>query len=238
MWNPNKNKCKFRQKEGELMKNKLVVTLMTVLVMTLLAATTVACSGTVEETEAVVIAAEETEVVAVGQGGGFADEVSPLNGLMAGLLLLEDSGQAVTAEQANEMLPLWKMARSLNESSNVATEELDALAAQISESLVGEQSDALGEMEISPEILGELREELGIVQGGSGVLAEGGELPEGAVPGSGAGGGAGGGTGSSTGLTPEQIATMQAERESSNSSKLDTRLLEVLIELLEEKVSE
>jgi hypothetical protein len=218
-----------------MMKNKI---LLIVLAMTLLAVTTVACSGATEA-EDVALAEVEAEDVAMAesQGGGIAGEKSSLNTLMMGVLLLENDDMAVTVEQADEMLPLWKMARSLNENSNVAIEELDALAEQISESLTDEQLVAIKEVETSDESLRELMQELGVGfgggQGGDGS-SEGFQRPGGGMPGSGAGGGPGGGAGG-TGLTPEQIATMQAEREGFSRSGMNPGLLEALIELLEDK---
>lgn len=205
------------------MKNKIVVTLWIILMTTLLTA----CGGTAEEAEAV--AMEE------GQDGGFAGEMSALHHKMMGVLLLENGDIAVTAEQANEMLPLWKLARSMNESSNVAVEELDALAEQISESLTDEQRAAIDEMEISGESVRELMQDLGIEFGGGQGEGrpEGFQRPEGGVPGSGPGGGAGG-----IGLSPDQIATMQAGREGFSRSGLNSNLLDALIALLEDKAGE
>jgi len=47
--------------------------------------------------------------------------------LALGTLSLEDTAQAVTAEQAAELLPLWKAVHSLNASDNVTTLEMNAV---------------------------------------------------------------------------------------------------------------
>jgi len=211
------------------MKNKISVTLLMVMMMILLAAATAACSATAQETEVESVTAE------AGQAGSFSGELSALNSLMVVVLSLENGEQALTAEQAGDMLPLWKLARSMNESSNVAAEELDALAEQISESLTEEQNAAIAEMEISAASQRELMQEYGVsFSGGQGGedRPEGFQRPDGGIPGSGPGGGAGG-----TGLSPDQIATMQAERAGFSRSGLNPMLLEVLIELLEDKVN-
>lgn len=206
-----------------MMKNKISVTILIVLAAALLAA----CGGTAQGAEA--------EAVTQVQGGDFTGEMSALNRLMMGLLYLEEGEQPLTAQQAEEMLPLWKLAGSMNETSNVASEELDALAEQLSASLNDEQRTAIGEMEITFESQRELMQELGLSLGGgqSGEgPPEGFQRPDGGVPGSGpgAGGGAGG-----TGLSPDQIATMQAGRAGVSRSGLNPMLLETLIERLEEK---
>ena len=53
------------------------------------------------------------------------------NVLILGTLKLEDTDQAITADQASELLVLWKAMRVLSSSDTTSQAELDALFQQI-----------------------------------------------------------------------------------------------------------
>ena len=55
--------------------------------------------------------------------------------LALGTLALEETDQAITAEQAAALLPLWKAANSLSGADNVAAEEMTGLFKQIEEAM-------------------------------------------------------------------------------------------------------
>jgi hypothetical protein len=63
--------------------------------------------------------------------------------LAIGTLKLEGTDLAITATQANTLLPLWKAVRSLSNDSNTTATEMAALYAQIEESMTAEQLKAI-----------------------------------------------------------------------------------------------
>ena len=147
-----------------------------------------------------------------GQSPDFGN--MPVSGKLAlGTLMLEDTANAVTAEQAAELLPLWKAVKSLSASENASIEEINALYEQIEETMTAEQVKAIQDMSMKPEDTQALMEKYGIkmqqmptmdanrlatrqAQSGSGRSGQngqgdqgggfpGGEMPRGGVPGGG-----------------------------------------------------
>ncbi len=107
--------------------------------------------------------------------------------LALGTLALEDTPNAVTAEQAQALLPLWKAANSLTGADNVASEEMSGLFDQIEQSMTPEQVQAIQALDLSGQGMADLASKYGFQMGG------------GAGPGD---------------LTPEMQSTMQAARAS------------------------
>jgi hypothetical protein len=152
----------------------------------------------------------------------------------------------VTAEQATELLPLWKLYYSLLESDITATAEVEAVAKQISQTMTSAQLAAMEGQDLDREQMNALFEELGIeTLRGNGTgefsLPEGSTPPEGFVPGQGGGPGGGGGLGSGggpgggTGIDPEMMSTREAMREESAGFQrgFNLPIVAALIELLE-----
>ncbi|MBN1665601.1 MAG: hypothetical protein JW862_00870 [Anaerolineales bacterium] len=184
-----------------------------------------------------------------------AGELNLETSLIMGTVLLEESTYAVDAEQAAALLPLWKALRSLSSSETAAQVEIDAVIAQIEETMTTEQLAAIAAMQLSMQDMPAVSEILGIEETGGGNRS--GELtPEmqatqqaaresGAAPGSGMGPGGGLGTGGGTGpgggefanLTPEEREAIQAERGGMRGARLgvNTGLLDGLIEFLTAK---
>lgn len=96
--------------------------------------------------------------------------------LAIGTLMLEDTDLAVTAEQAKQLLPLWKAVRSLSSSDTVSQAEIQALYDQIQEAMSAEQIRAIQTMEITPQETQALMQKLGIE--GGGFMAGGSNLSE------------------------------------------------------------
>jgi hypothetical protein len=86
--------------------------------------------------------------------------------LAAGTLKLEETDLAVTAEQAAELLPLWKAAKSLVDSDNITSEEINAIYDQIEAAMTAEQMDAIEAMELSFEDLSEVFPDMQMGLGG------------------------------------------------------------------------
>ncbi len=172
--------------------------------------------------------------------------------LIIGTLKLEDTNQAVTAEQAADLLPLWQTMLVLSESDTAAQQETEALITQIQETMTAEQRQAITDMNLTREDMMSIMQEQGLALGGGptggqntnpqgggfgpGGFPDGGP-PQGGFPGGGPGGGGpGGGGGQGSDLTPDQIATAQASRQQTGGSLVPPMLINVLIEYLQEIV--
>lgn len=88
------------------------------------------------------------------------------NVLILGTLKLEDTDQAITADQASELLVLWKAMRVLSSSDTTSQAELDALFQQIKDTMTADQLSAIEAMNISTDNLSETIQSLGIQIGG------------------------------------------------------------------------
>lgn len=229
-----------------MMKLKWIV--LVILASALLAA----CGGAADE-----VATSETETTAdafLFEEDG-TDSMPVQSQLILGTFLLEETDLAVDAQQASELLPLWKAVRSLGESDTAAAEEIEAVINQIQETMTSEQLETINTMEISREDMTALMEDLDITSGFAGGQGNNGEFepsegssrrfseggfPEGGFPEGGfAGRGEGSGAGGLGELSPEQMATMEALREErgGRAGMFGSQfLLDPLIELLEEKV--
>ena len=111
--------------------------------------------------------------------------------LVLGTFALEDTAYAITAEQAAELLPLWKAAQSLSESDTITAEEFQAVFNQIEDIMTTEQMDAITSMDLSQETMAAIGEKYGLTFG----------------PG-------GGGGFDPSNLTEEQLATREAFQQS------------------------
>ncbi len=199
-----------------------------------------ACGGSVES------AAGSTDAGAAPAGQGSVPQaaLSPMVQNIVGLFRLEDTDLAVDTTQAKTLLPLWQAYRSLLESDTTAAAELEAIQTQISQALPDEQHDAIAALNLSPEDMSSLMDELGVTPFGAAVgerAGLGGDLPSGSgpaggfVPGQGMGQGAGPGA-TAEGLDPQVIATLQASRPAGRQGdRFSLALLDPLIELLKER---
>jgi len=66
--------------------------------------------------------------------------------LGVGILKLEQTDLAITAEQASSLLPLWQAVKSISEDRNASSIEMDALYTQIQETLTPAQDQAIASM--------------------------------------------------------------------------------------------
>jgi hypothetical protein len=204
---------------------------LTFLLITLLALTLTACNA----------ASDSTEVAASSQTDPSAQTLSGPTLLVLGILKLDGTDQAVTPEQAAELLPLWQVYGELTTSDTAAQAETDALLQQIEDALTVEQMKAINEMGLTPQDMMTAMDELGLGMGRQAQSdsddSQGGGFapPDGGIPPGMAGGGPGGDLGGQ-GLSPEQIATAQAARaeRTASGSFLPPGLLDALIEYLQE----
>lgn len=145
-------------------------------------------------------AKSSTETAATENANGSLNQATEL---ALGILKLEDSEQAVTVEQAEELLTLWQAYQALGNSETTAAVELESLVTQIQSSLTAEQADAIDRMDLTSESIIEVIQGLGMEfgpgesprpditpQAGS-DFPEFREMPQGGFPGGGAGLGGG-----------------------------------------------
>ncbi|MEN8240779.1 MAG: hypothetical protein ABFS17_02565 [Chloroflexota bacterium] len=205
-----------------------------IVVLFLLVFLLAACGGEADNTANTA----ETEA-----GFGMGDGVN-LNSLLFGSLTLKDAGHPISAEQAETLIPLWKLAKSLSTSDTAAQEEIQVAVDSIEAIMTAEQLDAITNNQLTPEEMTAIYAELGIsLMPAGGDSADGGSPMGGmggGVPGSGMGRGGGENPGD---LTPDQIATLQAEREANgggrgmrgvgSSPELFDALIEMLVEIAE-----
>ena len=93
----------------------------------------------------------------------FEDAANLRNQLAFGILQLEGSEQAVTVEQAGQLLPLWQAIVALSGTETTAEEELSAVQNQIVEGLLPAQLEAIAAMEITNADLTAFYVENGII---------------------------------------------------------------------------
>jgi len=213
---------------------KFTLTILTILILTL-----TACG-----------ASNAADPATVNQSGSPTGALPAMTQLIIGTLKLEDTDQAVTAEQAAELLPLWQTLQVLSDSDTAADQETEALIAQIQETMTAEQIQAITGMNLTREDMLTVMQEQGLAMGGSPQRsnAQGGNSSNngggGFQPGGGGmplppdeqrGPGAGFGGGQGQNLSPDQIATAQAARQAGGGNLIPPMLVNALINYLEEK---
>lgn len=191
-----------------------------------------------------------TAVIAAVTGNGselsteYRDALPVEAQLAFGTMQLEDTNLAVTAEQAQAILPYWRVLQSLTQTGNTADAEINAVIKQIQDGMTGEQIASIAAMELTEEKLQTMLEE-GTIAFGRGFGQEagggssGGGLRGGGLPG---GGGPGGGGPGGFGGNQGDFATRQAELEASGENPM-TAFIErsssgMVIRLLETKTGE
>lgn len=92
----------------------------------------------------------------------YTDATSVRNQLALGTLKLEGTANAVTAEQAKTLLPLWQAFVALSGTTTTAEEELTAVQNQIAEVLQPAQLQAIGALQLTTVQLNAFYAEKGI----------------------------------------------------------------------------
>ncbi len=168
----------------------------------------------------------------------YADALPVSSQLAIGTLMLEGSEEAVTVEQAQELLSIWQMLQALQSSGTAAQAELDAVVNQIQRAMTPEQLTAIKEMKLTADSLTDWIQESGLAQGAGGGLGRAGgfQPPAGVAPSApGAGGGQGGlrpGGGFGTGgdVDPDELQAALAERVRTQAGTMMTRALVSMLE--------
>lgn len=178
-------------------------------------------------------------------GGPSAVEMPAQTKLVLGTINLEETDNAVTAEQAKELLPMFYVLKDLNDSDTAAQEEMDGVVNQIQETLTEAQVQAIDGMSLS------MRDVFALTQGNSGKSstssgtssttgASGGGM--GGPPDMGGGGMPGGGGGPGGGGMPggASSTTTSTSKNTSAAPVMDTStpsaLFDTVIEILQKKI--
>jgi len=185
-----------------------------------------------------------------GGNGNFSGTPTPLplaSELVIGTFKLEGTANAVTADEAAKLIPLWQVYKDLSASTSAAQAEIDALATQIQGTMTPEQVKAITDLKLTRQDEFKTMQDLGISFGNrpnaSGTPRAGGNGGGGGgFPGGGGGGGgvpgAGGGGNNGQNLSPAQIATFQARRAQGGGgqfNRIPVPLYDALIKLLQSK---
>ena len=182
-----------------------------------------------------------------GNGNSFGTAPLPLaSELVIGTFKLEGTANAVTADEAAKLIPLWQVYKDLTASTSAAQAEIDGLASQIQGTMTPAQVQAITDLKLTRQDEFKTMQDLGISSGNrpnaSGTPRAGGN--GGGFPGGGGGGGGGGfpgggGGGNGQSLSPAQIATLQARRTQNGGSgqfnRIPPALYDALIKLLQSK---
>ena len=210
---------------------KKIIIMLSLLLMTVLAACGQADGEDISNSNAISGSANSPSEASQGQtvrlNEDYRNALPIQSQLAAGTLLLEASDQAVDEALAEDLLPLWQALQSLSTSDTASSLEIDAVISQIQDTMTQEQVNAIAAMELTEESLTEMMEQgelsFGFGRGLGQSDAEGGQaggLPGDGLPGRGFGGGPGGGFGGQGGPgggfggqapDPDASATRQAQ---------------------------
>ena len=169
--------------------------------------------------------------------------------LLVGSLKLENTSLALSADQADQLLPLWEALESLASSNAAASQEIEAVVSQIESSMSPQQVSSITTMKLTQQDL-----EAAILNAGVTTLASNStnasssqaQTGQGApAPGSPDGGNPPGGPGNelsnltgaqTTGQT--QTGSLQAVtgQTAVTTNQVSARLIDTLIELLKKKI--
>jgi hypothetical protein len=165
-----------------------------------------------------------------------------------GTLKLDKTANDVTADQAAQLLPLWETMQVLESSDTAAQQEIEALDAQIQETMTDQQRQAITAMNLTRQDMFSILQTQGTgngngrqannTQGGNSsgngnrnfTFGAGGPPDGGGFPGGQAFGG-----GQGQNRSASQIATAQAARQAGGGNRIPSPLISALIEFLKKK---
>jgi hypothetical protein len=173
------------------------------LILALIAAALAGCGGKTvapaeEPEEAFVVEEESGETyTSAALDTSYEGALPASSQLAVGTFMLEGTGNAITAEQAAALLPLWQ---AIESGSLQGDAELNAVLKQIEGAMTAEQLAAIAAMQLTGEAMREWMQEQDMS-----FFPAGGE--------SGPGGGPGAGPGGLGNMTEEERASMRATRQ-------------------------
>lgn len=180
--------------------------------------------------------------------------------VLIGTFKLEGTAQAVTSQQAAQLIPLWQVYKDLSGSDSAAQEEIDGLVKQIQGIYTPDQMKSITDMHLTRQDMFTVLQEQGINFGGPGGQNRSPEQiatlqasrgsgnnfrpPDGGFQGGGFPGGgtdfAGGGPNGQN-FSPEQIATAQARRANGGAgggfgfNRIPDGLIDAMVQFLQKK---
>jgi hypothetical protein len=173
--------------------------------------------------------------------------------LLVGTLKLESTSQAVSADQAGQLLPLWETLQSLASSGTAASQEVDAVVSQIESTMSAQQISSITAMDLTQQDLAVAIADAGASSANSNsansITANSAQMP--AIAGAPAAGDPGGGNppadmggslaASSGAQSAGQTQTGSTQAVTSQStgatSQVPAALIQALVELLQKKIA-
>ena len=205
-------------------------------------AATTAAQVEVEAQATVAPTESPTEVPVINLSADFENAAPIQTQFIVGILKLEGTAQAITAEQAALLSPYLLSLQSMMMNNTLTEENITALMLQELSTLTVEQIQSIINMQITQDSIITTMEELGMtmMQGGQGGGGGGGAPADG---GQGGGGGQGRGGGQGGGGAPaggtEQLTggvSVDGEGQEEHNGFVSPELLDAIISLLESKV--
>lgn len=164
--------------------------------------------------------------------------------LILGTFKLEGTAQAISAEQAATLLPLWQVYQDLSASDTAAQAEMDALVGQIQATMTSDQLAAIDDMNLTQQDIMAVMVEQNVIETAqqqttssqsSSTVSQGapsGAMPAGDIPAGDPGAGV---------MQPQTTSSTQTDTTQSaasqDSATIPSALLDALIQLLESKAA-
>ncbi len=176
--------------------------------------------------------------------------LNPMSELAVGTLKLDGTKNAVTKEQAAQLIPMWQVYKQLIASSTSAQAEIDGLSAQIRDAMTTDQRKAITDMKVAQsDVFAFMQPRGGSASSGTGGQSnrsgngQGGGFPGGGDPGAGGpppdmGGGMPGGGMPGGGTTGRQVTGTQTANSSpgarpADANRVPSPLIDALIQYLQ-----
>ncbi len=165
-----------------------------------------------------------------------------------GILMMEGTDLAVSADQAKSLLPLWKAVKSLSNDSSIPDAEITAIYRQMQESLSAEQIQAIQSLKWSNADLNTLVERYDIQMTSTGTTGKssasqsqsgqnaGAGMPAGGGPGGDPGGGIGLGGDMGGGAPQIQSVAYSGAASGTGSGDMNMILADAIISVLQKHV--
>lgn len=188
-----------------------------------------------------------------GNGRGFGGDPTKMTveqKLGIGILKLEGTPQALTADEAKTILPLWQALKSMQTSNNASVDEINALFTQTKEALTPDQVTAIQKLTWTQTDMQALMQQYNIGFGGNGqggaqgtpdatriaqFRAQGGGAGGGGGFGGGGGGGGFGGAGGTGSGASGATRTPSPQQLNRRAMGLNSVFIDPVIKLLQTK---
>lgn len=165
--------------------------------------------------------------------------------LAVGILKLDGTDQAVTVEQAKELVLYWQVYKELSQSDTAAQAEIDGLIAQIQETMTDDQLQEISAMNITSQDVISPMQGITVASVDSGEAAvsvpSGGDMPAGGPPADGGAPPDGALPADMSGAAPAssggQTQSAQANTGLGGAAGVPSALVEAVIQSLQQKIT-